>query len=223
MAGILLGLAQISPRIANKLQDIAAGESLNGESANNFILALADLEQLPARWLVVELIVMLCIQGDKYGQTKAGKELLIQLNQTDFFNNGVIAFAAAQAPRWLTITQQAASAYHASVGTKIGQGGLLPMAEQWLLGEIKSEISVSGAMADAFIESMGMDAKRWFSCVVLGLGVLSPKMGGELSAIAKRAVRRIASNQTTTPLPSPTASQQAKKGNLFPEGGSLQR
>jgi hypothetical protein len=215
LAGILLGLGQISPRIGNKLKEIGAGESLNGESANNFIFAIADLDKLPARWLVVELMLLLCIQGDKYGQTKAGRELLAQLNQTDFFNNGVLAFAAAQVPRWLTITHQAASAYHASVGTKIGQGGLLPMAEQWLLGEMKSEISVSGATADAFVESMGMDAKRWFSCVVLGLGVVWPRMGGVLGAIA--------SDQSTTPLASPTPSEQTKKGNLFPEGGSLQR
>ncbi|GET41143.1 hypothetical protein [Microseira wollei] len=215
LAGILLGIGQINPRIGNKLKEIAAGESLNGESANNFIFALPDLDKLPARWLVVELLLILCIQGDKYGQTKAGRALLAQLNQTDFFNNGVLAFAAAQVPRWLTITHQAASAYHASVGTKIGQGGLLPMAEQWLLGEMKSEISVCGATADAFVESMGMDAKRWFSCVVLGLGVVSPRMGGVLGAIA--------SDQSTTPLPSPTPSQQTKKGNLFPEGGSLQR
>lgn len=203
LAGILLGLNQISPRIANKLLDIASGKNLTSESANNFILLLPDLDKLPARWLVVELVILLCIQGNKYRQTKAGRELLGQLNQTDFFNNGVLAFAAAQLPRWLTITHQAASAYHASVGTKIGQGGLLPMAEQWLFGEMKNET------ADTLIESMGMEAKNWFSCVVLGLAVLSPKMAGILNAIAST--------------PSPTPSQQNKKSNLFPERGSLQR
>ena len=89
------------------------------------------------------------------------------------------------------------------------------MAEQWLLGEMKSEISVSGATVDAFVTSMGMDAKRWFSCIVLGLGVVSPRMSSVLGAIA--------SGQNTTNVPSSTPSQQTKKSNLFPEGGSLQR
>jgi hypothetical protein len=215
LEGIVLGLAQIYPRIANKLPDIAVGESLNSEIANNFIFVLPDLDKLPGRWLVVELLLLLCIQGEKYAQTKTGSELLVQLNQTQFFHNGVLAFAAAQVPRWLTLTQQAASAYHASIGTKIGQGGLLAMAEQWLLGEMKSEIYVSGGTVDAFVTSMGMDAKRWFSCMVLGLAVISPRMGGVLGAIA--------ATQKTTTLPSPTPSQQTKKSHLFPEGGSLQR
>ena len=74
LTGILLGLGQISPRIANKLKDIAGGETLNGDTPNNFIFALPDLDQLPARWLVVELLLLLCIQGDKYAQTKTGSE-----------------------------------------------------------------------------------------------------------------------------------------------------
>lgn len=219
LAGIFLGLVQISPKIANQLKDIDAGESLSSKSANNFILELPDLDNLPARWLVVELMVLLCIQGNKYAQTKSGEELLAKLKHTEFFNNGVLAFAAAQVPRWLTITQQAASAYHASVGNKIGQGGLLQMAEEWLWNLMPKDLNLgefkSGATADAFIESMGMDAKRWFSCVVLGLAVLSPRMGSVLGAIA--------AGQTTTRIPSPTPSQQTRKGNLFPEGGSLQR
>ena len=212
LAGILLGLAQISPRIANKLQDIVYGERLkiDTQATNNFIVALLGLDKLPARWLVVELLLLLCIQGDKYAQTKAGSELLAYLKNTDFFHNGVLAFDAAKVPRWLTLTQQAASAYHASVGTKIGESGLLPMLQQWLLGEIKSET------ANAFVASMGMDSDRNFSCVVLGLAVVSPRMGGLLDAIAKRGVSRIASQNVTSVICS-TPSKQTT------EGGSLQR
>ncbi len=212
LTGILLGLGQISPIIANKLQDIVYGERLkiDTQATNNFIVALLGLDKLPARWLVVELLLLLCIQGDKYAQTKAGSELLAYLKNTDFFHNGVLAFDAAKVPRWLTLTQQAASAYHASVGTKIGEGGLLPMAEKWLLGEIKSET------ANAFVASMGMDSDRNFSCVVLGLAVVSPRMGGLLDAIAKRGVSRIASQNVTSVICS-TPSKQTT------EGGSLQR
>ncbi len=102
LTGILLGLGQISPIIANKLQDIVYGERLkiDTQATNNFIVALLGLDKLPARWLVVELLLLLCIQGDKYAQTKAGSELLAYLKNTDFFHNGVLAFDAAKVPCW---------------------------------------------------------------------------------------------------------------------------
>ncbi len=84
------------------------------------------------------------------------------------------------------------------------------MLQQWLLGEIKSET------ANAFVASMGMDSDRNFSCVVLGLAVVSPRMGGLLDAIAKRGVSRIASQNVTSVICS-TPSKQTT------EGGSLQR
>lgn len=158
-AGIVLGLAQISPKIAIKLTSCSninqpeAEPPLNRsqvEPGNDLIAALGSLNTIPARWLVVELLLLLCIQGKEYAQTQAGSELLFRLKQSNFFNNGVLAFDAALVPRWLTITQQAASAYHTSVGTLSGQGGLLILGEQWLWSLIAydlndSKISVSGS------------------------------------------------------------------------------
>ena len=237
-AGIVLGLAQISPKIAIKLKEIASGEVFlltcsnfnqleaepprnrsQVEPGNDLIAALGSLNTIPARWLVVELLLLVCIQGKEYAQSQAGSELLFRLKQSNFFHNGVLAFDAALLPRWLTITQQAASAYHTSVGTLSGQGGLLVLGEQWLWSLMPtdlndSKISVLGAAADAFVASMDMDAERWFSCVVLGLVVLSPTIAD--------IVRAIASSPRTTPLLSPTPSRQILD-DILTEGGSLQR
>ena len=227
-AGIVLGLAQISPKIAIKLTSCSNFNQLEAEPprnrsqvepGNDLIAALGSLNTIPARWLVVELLLLVCIQGKEYAQSQAGSELLFRLKQSNFFHNGVLAFDAALLPRWLTITQQAASAYHTSVGTLSGQGGLLVLGEQWLWSLMPtdlndSKISVLGAAADAFVASMDMDAERWFSCVVLGLVVLSPTIAD--------IVRAIASSPRTTPLLSPTPSRQILD-DILTEGGSLQR
>ncbi|MFE1744039.1 hypothetical protein [Coleofasciculus sp. H7-2] len=213
-AGILLGLALISPRITINLKDLTSGEASlskatleSGSSREKSAVwnrataatktlfpALACLATLPARWLVVELLLLLCRQGDKYAQTDAGS-ILAQLKQTSFFDNGVLAFSAAQVPRWLAITQEAASSYHACVGTQMGQGGLLYLGEQWLWSLVPTELNVSQPKVDTSVSdaaaevvaSLGMDAERWFTGVVLGLALVSPRIAATVEAIATKA------------------------------------
>jgi hypothetical protein len=232
-AGILLGLAQISPQIASKLKALDRAEvsvltsNLGSdraiEATKNLVAGLPTLDTLPVRWLVVELLIRLCQQGDEYAHTPDGSQLLAQLKPTDFFKNGVLAFAAAAFPRWLTISQQAASAYQASVGPQMGQGGLLDLGEKWLwnltptdlnIDRLKDGISSSSA-ADAFVISLGMDAERWFSGVVLGLALVSPRIGGRLRAIA--------SSQNIAPLHASKPSGQTRLDDVLQEGRSLQR
>ena len=231
-AGILLGLAQISPQIASKLKALNRAEvsvltsNLESdratEATKTLVAGLPSLDTLPVRWLVVELLIRLCQQGDEYARTQAGSQLLAQLKSTDFFKNGVLAFAAAAFPRWLTISQQAASAYQASVGAQMGQGGLLDLGQQWLWNltptdltdRLKDEISLSSAAADAFVISLGMDAERWFSCIVLGLALVSPRIEGRLHAIA--------SNQNNAHHCS-KSFKQTRLDDVLQEGRSLQR
>lgn len=240
LAGILLGLAQISPQIATKMKDFASGEASisNLESdallgntlrdratvaTKSLLTALPGLDIFPARWLVVELLLLLCQKGDEYGRTETGSQLLAQLKPTHFLNNGVLAFAAAQLPRWLAISQQAASAYRSSVGSVPEQSGWLELAEQWMwslvpidsnVGQSYTELSVSGTATDAFVASLGMDAERWFSCVVLGLALVSPRIAATLKAIAE---------SKSLPSPLPTPSEDTILNDVFQEGGSLQR
>lgn len=236
-AGILLGLAQISPLIAKKLQDIASKEpKLDSdacqripfsdratEATQSLLAVLPGLDTLPARWLVIELLLLLCQEGDKYSYTEAGSQLLTQLSSTRFYQHGVLAFAAAEAPRWLVITQEAASAYQNSVGGNKNQGGLLNLASQWLwsLGaadlnesQPNSDFSVSGEAVDALKASLRMDAESWFSRVVLGLALVLPRIAPTWDAIA---------SSMGVPSILPTPSPQTIINDIFFEAGSLQR
>ena len=236
-AGILLGLAQISPVIAKKLQDIASKEATSDSDAwqriplsdrttqatKSLLAVLPGLNTLPARWLVIELLLLLCQEGDKYSRTQAGSELLTQLSNTRFYQNGVLAFAAAEAPRWLVITQEAASAYQNYVGGDKNQAGLLTLASQWLWrlgatefneGQPNSDFSVSAEAVDSLKASLGMDAERWFSCLVLGLALVLPRIATTWDAIAS-------SIGVASILPTP--SRQTIVNDVFCEAGSLQR
>jgi hypothetical protein len=232
-AGIILGLAHISPRIAATLSDLASTEDCeltqgisistqNSVSAtgatHSLITKLPGLDLLPARWLVVELLLLLCQKGDEYALTQAGSQLLKQLRSTRFFKNGVIAFTCAQVPRWLAISHEAAKAYQTSASPQIGQASLLEVGEQWLWSLQPRDIPVSGAAVDTVVASLGMNAERWFSCVVLGLALVSPRIADTWSEVA-----RVATTQGDTSLVSPTPFEETILDSVFPERGSLQR
>ncbi|MBD2181623.1 hypothetical protein H6S82_10045 [Planktothrix sp. FACHB-1355] len=230
--GILLGLAHISPAIAKKLQYMASTDRNSAgrlesdratEATKSLVAGLPGLDTTPVRWLVLELLLLVCQQGDRYARTQAGSQLLTQLQRTDFFQNGVLAFASAEFPRWTVISQQAASAYHTYVAVEKGEGNLLYLGEQWLwsllptelkLSQAKDRITISNAAADNFVESVGMNAERWFSCVVLGLGLISPRIAALCQAIAS-------SKNITSPLSK--SAEQTILNDVFQEAGSLQR
>ncbi|GAB1544661.1 hypothetical protein NUACC21_73370 [Scytonema sp. NUACC21] len=227
-AGIVLGLAHSLPRIATTLSAIASTEvshSTQGKSrktqnsasatqaTQSLITKLPGLDLLPVRWLVVELLLLLCLKGDEYAKTQAGSQLLAQLRNTSFFNNGVIAFTCAQVPRWLVISREAAKAYKTSASPQIGQGSLLELGERWLWNLQSSDISVPDAAVDNFVASLGLNSEHWFSCVVLGLTLVSPRIA--------ETCRAIVNTQGDTSLVSPTPSEQINLNSIFPEGGSL--
>ncbi|QDL11629.1 hypothetical protein DP113_30520 [Brasilonema octagenarum UFV-E1] len=248
-AGIILGLAHTSPKFATTLSAIASTEishltqdisipTRHSEYAtgatHTLITTLPTLDILPVRWLVVELLVLLSQKGDEYAQTEAGGQLLQQLKPTRFFKNGVLAFNCAQVPRWLAISHEAAEAYKTSASPQIKQGYLLDVGEQWLwslmptdlnLSQLKSDISVSGATTDTFVASLGIDAERWFSCVALGLALVSPRIAEVLSAIVPGKVPSgsIATSVPVTTVVSPPPSEQTILDSVLQEEGSLQR
>ncbi|HBL13141.1 MAG TPA: hypothetical protein DD379_17435 [Cyanobacteria bacterium UBA11162] len=213
--GIILGLALVSPQIAGNLNAIAQlpnQPSTNQQSTQvtyNLISGLPGLDTLPARWLVVELLLILAKKGDDYAKTEPGCQLLRQLSRTRCFKNGILAFASAQASRWLVISHSAASAYQANLGSPTEQGGLLYLGEQWLWSLIPaiklspldptphtlhptpsfpvSTISVSHSSIPAFVNELGMDTQRWFGAIILGLTLVSPRIAAMVEAIAAQA------------------------------------
>ncbi|MEQ9357692.1 hypothetical protein [Coleofasciculus chthonoplastes] len=229
-AGLILGLAQVSPRMADCFRAIATQDStlpivdqtIAAQASYSLTTGLPGLDALPGRWLVVELLILLAQQGDIYSRTEAGSQLLNRLSRTRFFKNGVLAFASAQAPRWLVISQSAAAAYHSSLGVQMGQGGLLHVGEQWLwtlvanalnVKGIDNPVSVSNAATKTFVCELGMDAQRWFVGILFGLIQVSPKLARYVQAIA---------DQAPPPL-TPTPTSPVKFDDVLNEGGSLGR
>lgn len=199
-AGIVLGLALISPRFATFLTTTTHSENIlmrrlestdTIQAIKHLSSILQSLDILPSRWLAIELLLLVCQRGNQYAQTNSGSQLLQQLRSTRWFHNGVLAFGCAQVPRWVDVSHQAAIAYQASVGSPLGQGGLLDVAQQWLwsLGltdlkmiSLKNELSISAHAVDALIASLGMDAQAWFDNLVLGLALVSPKIASLCAA-----------------------------------------
>jgi len=229
-AGLILGLAQVSPRLADCFRAIATPEStiptvdhtVAAQASYSLTTGLPGLDALPGRWLVVELLILLAQQGDTYSRTESGSQLLNQLSRTRFFKNGILAFASAQAPRWLVISQSAAAAYHSSLGVQMGQGGLLHVGEKWLwtlvpnalnVKGMDNPVSISNAATKAFVSELGMDSQRWFVGILLGLIQVSPKMARYVKAIADQA----------PPPPTPTPTSPVMFNDVLNEGGSLGR
>jgi hypothetical protein len=237
-AGLVLGLAVISPRIAAVVGAIAT-QSLHtptlednkaGEASYTLATGLLGLDKLPARWLVVELLLILCQKGHEYAGTEQGSQLLNQLSRTRFLENGILALASAQAPRWLTISQSAAAAFHSSLGMQTGQGGLLYIWEQWLWSlipaelkadELNNEICVPNYSGEALVAELSMDAGRWFSSSVLGLTLVSPRIAATVEAIALLPDDAIAAQAPAAPVKMPPP--QFSFNDVIGEKGSIQR
>ena len=226
-ANILLGLAQISPRMETTLKDIiSTTSSLSVESGKvvevsyGLTSALAGLDTLTVRWLVVEFFLLLAQKGEEYSTTEAGSKLLSKLSRTRFFKNGILSFASAKVPRWLHISQAASSAYNRSLGHSHTQGGLICFGEQWLRSLIPSNINLENAqyvasseVMEALVKKLGMDSDRWFAYGVLGLAQISPRIANTLQEIADKAPKQLAKKPLL----------QFKMEDILSEGNSLQR
>lgn len=194
------------------------------QASYSLVAGLAGLDMLPARWLVAELLTAVCQAGEAQAETEAGRALIDRLGRTRFFKNGVVAFASAQAPRWVLSGLSATSGLHAAMGGTAGQGQLLHIWERWLLGLADADIEHEGGAApdvrlpgiqlQAFAATLGTHADRWFANLLLGLAVLSPRIAEVLTQIAARAPE--------APPPVPAAAKPPPD-DVLGEDGSLGR
>jgi len=166
------------------------------QASYSLVAGLAGLDMLPARWLVAEILTAACQLGEARSATPEGLALLERLGRTRFFKNGVVAFASAQAPRWILSGLSATSGLHAAMGGQHGQGQLLYIWERWLLGLADADIEQGGPAAEvkvpdaslqSFASTLGTQADRWFANLLLGLSALSPRMALVLEQLAERA------------------------------------
>lgn len=220
----LLGLATDSPRIAANLEAIAFGgmggwmppdrpPQTLGISSYHLSAGLPGLDLLPARWLALELLLILAQKGDDYAATAAGGTLLDRLRRTRFCKNGVLSFAAAGATRWIAVGRDAAIAFHDSAATAGNRAGLLKFWEGWLWDIAGPKIAVPQTSTAALASQLGMDGETWFLRIVLGLSLLSPRIAATLEAIASGA--------PSPPPQSPSPTRRIE--DVLGEPGSLQR
>ncbi len=136
----------------------------------------------------------------------------------------MVAFASAQAPRWILSGLSATSGLHAAMGGQLGQGQLLHIWERWLLGladadiergDAAPEVRVPDVQLQAFAATLGTQADRWFANLLLGLALLSPRVASALEQIAARAPE--------PPPPPAEAAPRAGGDDVLGEDGSLGR
>jgi hypothetical protein len=206
---LILGLAKLSPNIAIDLKNIIAAQkpqtsdSLTErsiQSSYNLTTGLSGFDILPLRWLLLEILLLLERSSREYLATESGAKLLTKLRRTRFFKNGTMAFASAQFPRWLAISQSAANAYYDALGVPNSSRGVVFYWENWLWNlatidlnsaQIKQAIFSknisSNLLANEWDNAGNMDAEQWFGSIVLGLVQLSPRIATQIQNIADRA------------------------------------
>ncbi|CAD5953630.1 hypothetical protein NO108_03080 [Planktothrix rubescens] len=213
---IILGLKQISPTFSNQLETLIfpASAQLNNSSFGSRLFkfippktnpenqaitlekiitlttGISSFDTLPARWFIVEVLLILADHGNQYSTQKQGIELCSKLQRTRFFKNGVIALASAQFPRWLIVSHQAASAFHTDTGESLETQGLLYFWEKWLWSlnsQPLPNILNYHTLTENLIQKNGMNAEKWFVDIILGLTLISPRIAAFVHSMAETA------------------------------------
>ncbi|MGK7939065.1 MAG: hypothetical protein AB4062_02680 [Crocosphaera sp.] len=220
-SNLILGLAKLSPQIEKKLTTFLISNKTqltpNSQSNINFINLLSVLDSIPVRWLVAEILVKIAYLGEKSIKTEEEKNLVSHLSSTSFFHQGILAFTAAQVPRWIDISYSAINAYYSSLGLASNNHGLLYFAETWLWNLVPNSLETKSITQnidlDIFIKELGMDEKRWFIALLFGLKQLCPRIDSTLQKIA----------QQTENLSNETSAFTSYQNDVIQESGSIQR
>jgi hypothetical protein len=161
------------------------------------ISGIIDLDRIPCRWLVAELIVMVSQTGEDYSRTDAGGYLLQRLQGTNFFHHVAGAVNSAKVPNWICETL--------SMSDKVlnrhqREERLLYIWERWLLSLVDSDVEVPETnktieaplfLASDFAAKLGHDSDRWLGNFLLGLARLSPRLASNLELICANQTQEI--------------------------------
>ncbi len=160
------------------------------DGISGLILGLMELDYIPTRWMVAEILVKLCQFGEEYSQSQSGRDLIQQLSKTSFFQIGVIALEQTQLVNWITNTLRNIKL---SIPINNSQQSLLDAWTFWWfsLNELDLEIDAEShliapslLLAENFINHIGKRGEKWFANLLLGLVQLSPTIALNLKKIA---------------------------------------
>ncbi|GGA34716.1 hypothetical protein CYANOKiyG1_52140 [Okeania sp. KiyG1] len=158
------------------------------------ISGVIDLDKIPTRWLVAELLIVIAQKGEEYAQTLPGSKLLEQLKHTVFYQNGIVALTSAQLPGWISESLTIANTILGGSTQTPGTQRLLYIWERWLLSLVETDVEAEGVgkqifvppfLAETVVAKLGTDTDRWLGNILLGLAMLSPRIGKTLGTIAE--------------------------------------
>jgi len=174
------------------------------------ISGIIDLDRIPSRWLVAELIVMVSQIGEDYSHSDDGRYLFQRLQGTSFFHHVANAVNSAKVPSWigdtLSMSDQVLNRHQR-------EERLLYIWERWLLSLVESDVETPETnktieaplfLAQDFAAKQGHDGDRWLGNFLLGLARLSPRIASNLELICANQAHEIpflyspASNQHAT-------------------------
>lgn len=182
---------QLTFPLENKANHPSQGNAVTTTEGIFWLMPLLmDLDKIPCRWLVAELLVKLCQQGAEYSHSPSGKQLLAEINSTAFFQVGVMALSSAQLPTWiadtLSIEKQILGAAHT------GENYLLYIWESWLLSLVDTDIEINQGiqgkrpapfLLEDFVSEFGLDVESWLANLLLGIAQISSRMKATLTEI----------------------------------------
>lgn len=184
---------------------------------------LASLEILPAKWVVSELILLLCARGRAFSRTEEGAALLQKLSFTRFFKNISLVLKGAQIPEWIMLAYAIVSGLANTAGKK--ETGVLQTWDEWLLNLVGQDLeSADFTVQDIHshltgdiqktIGEMGNDSEKWAAFFSLGLAHLSPRYMKIMQQVSGGISPD--SNEANKP-------KKRKAKNVLDESGSITR
>lgn len=194
------------------------------EHAAKIMGSLAGLEIIPAKWLIVELVLSLCERGFYASEQKETQDLIDKLKRTQFFKNGVLAIASSQFLHWIMTGLSISSGIQAATGNNLNTTCILHFWEEWLFSLIDKDLEALDYSSidlqfpnqnknEEIIEKLGMEPERWFLFLLLGLIQISPRINSIIHQLA---------NNIPKAKPKPVKKKNSAK-KILKEKGSLQR
>ena len=196
----------------------------NSEQVSRILSSLSGIEIIPAKWLILELIFILCEKGIHVADQKKTKTVITKLCTTKFFKNGVLIVSGSQIVHWITTNAGIHKGIRNVIGNQSNQTMILETWERWLLNLVENDIEDiafenevqlhNNKNFDEIISFIGNEPERWFLFFLLGLMEVSPRINDIIHQLCKKNLKKKVKGTPTKP---------KTTSNVLNELGSIQR